>query len=186
MEETRTIEQQTANAILGTGAVTVNVNGKEYELGKPTVATVIMAAQYVAELPEFSVRADSAQIVLSVMKHAGEMKALGKVLSVLILGAERVLQRRRVRPYPEPKNALKRLVNRFLGKKTSMLEVDYLAEQILLSMSPLEMAGYISGRLIAQDINGFFVLTTSLKREGNVIAPTRSEVENQTTQSGQQ
>ena len=186
MAETNSIEKQTADAVLGSGTTTISINGKEYELGKPTVATMIMAAQYVAELPEFSVHADSAQIVLSVMKHAGQMKALGKVLSVLILGAERVLERRRVALYQAPQKSLKSLVNRLLGKKTTMLEVDYLAEQILISMSPVEMAGYISGRLIALDINGFFVLTTSLKREGNILAPTRSEVENRTTLSGQQ
>lgn len=182
----QTIESKTANAILGGDKVTIEVNGKEYELGKPTVATIIMASQYVAELPELSVKADSSHIILSVLRHAEQMKALGKVLSVLILGAERVLERRRVSIYPEPQSPLKSLVNRLFGKKTTMLEVDYLAEQILLSMSPVEMASYISGRLIAQDINGFFVLTTSLKREGDIIAPTKSEVENQTTQYGQQ
>lgn len=187
MEDKQSIEQKTATAILESSEVTININGKEYTLGKPSVATIILAAQYVAELPEFSVRADSAEIVLSVMKYANKMKSLGKVLSVLILGAERVLQHRRVSIYSGQRKSLNSLLNRFFGKKDTMLEVDYLAEQILLSMNPVEMAGYISGRLIAQDINGFFVLTTSLKREGNILAPTNeSEVESKTTQSGQQ
>jgi len=185
----KTVQEKAAEAILGGSSITVDIGGKQYQLGKPSVATIIMAAKYVSQLPELDVKSGASKIVLSVMQNAEQMAVIGKVLSVLILGAERVLQQKRVAIYPDKKKGFKQRLIAFFGKKQeqSMLEVDYLAEQILLHLSPVEIASYVSGRLIAQDINGFFVLTTSLKRQGDILEPTKSsEVDRQTTASGQQ
>lgn len=184
-QNSKTTERKAAEAILGGSKETITIDGNTWQLGKPSVATIIMCSALVSELPDFKqiisepqTEEDYQRHILLVLKEAKDMKVLGKVLSVLILGAKRVKEHRRVTIGSVPRKARHGLLNRLFGKAsdkdTSVEEVDYLAEQILLEFTPIEMAHIISTRLIAQDIEGFFVLTTSLKNDGNLLTPTKS------------
>jgi hypothetical protein len=158
MANKKTIETKTAEAILQSGSETFTVAGQDYEVSKPTVATVIMCSELISQMPE--VRDVQAEyIVHETLRVAKDTKIIGRIAAVLILGAKRVLEHRKV-----------------TVESVEIDETDYIAQNILLEYSPTELEQLITGRLYKLEIGSFFGITTSLA-DANVLKPTRKESE---------
>ncbi len=179
----QTIEQRTARAILETDEETINIGGTQYTYGKPTLATIIMVSELVAELPTFPTQVDSSGVVHAVLQGAKDERVIGKILACLILGAKRIKEKRHV--------TLEAPVQRWwqfwkrTKAATTKLEYDHIAEQALDNLDVSDAVAIISTRLGKLNISGFFALTTSLKTEADILKPTKSGVESQTTAYGQ-
>lgn len=154
----KTIEQQTAEAILQTESKTFTVAGREYEVGKPTVATIIMCSELISQLPEIR-EVSPEDIVNETLRVAKDLSLIGRIAATLMLGAKRVLEHRKIDV-----------------ESVQIEEVEYIAQNILLEYSPSELATLITGRLTKLEIGSFFGITTSLA-EANILKPTRSESE---------
>lgn len=187
-----TIERKTARAILETDQETIRIGNQEYTYGKPTLATIIMVSELVSQLPAFPREVDSSGVIHAVMQGAKDERVIGKILACLILGAKRVKENRQVyMPLENQDTPKKRHRWQFWKRDTSkpigrvLPEIDYVAEQALDNLDVSDAVAIISQRLGRLNISGFFALTTSLKTEANMLSPTKSGVENQTTQYGQ-
>jgi len=158
MNKKQTIENRVAEAILQTGSESFTVAGQQYEVSKPTVATVIMCSELISQLPE--VRDVSPEnIVYETLRIAKDTRIIGRIAATLILGAKRVLEKRKI-----------------TVESVEIDETDYIAQNILLEYSPSELNDLITGRLSKLEIGSFFGITTSLA-EANILKPTRSESE---------
>lgn len=135
-------EKRVADAILQRSQK-VTICGHTYEVAPPTPATLIMASEYIAELPKIDVKGNLVATVLSCAKDA---KALGKVVATLILGAKRINQNRKIRVG--------------LFKKRS--ELEWMSQYLMENMTTRELASVITERLADMQIGDFFGLTTSL------------------------
>ncbi len=172
-----TTEQKVAQTILQTKE-TITIGGKEYQIGKPTVATIIMCSELISQMPEIR-QVGVNEIVVEVLRTARDTKVIGQICATLILGARRVLEIRE-----ERKKAVSHRFS-FLKRKTAHKnEFDALVDDILLNASSKEISDLISGRLVNLDLGSFFALTTSLAM-GNLLRKTKSEVDAETTRSGQ-
>lgn len=164
-----TVEKKVSDAILQTKE-DITIGGKTYKIGKPTVATVIMCSELISRMPAVGqVSAD--KIVFEVLHTAKDMKVLGQICAVLILGAKKVKEIRE----DAQKRTHKRLFS-FLRKTDKPNEFDALSEEILDNASSKEMSELISKRLVDLDIGDFFGVTTSLA-EANLLRPTKREVD---------
>lgn len=162
-----TIEQLTADTILQKGEQTLEVGDKTYQIGKPTVATLIMVSELISQIPEYT---NNDNIVSEVLAKAKDTKVLGKIVATLILGAKRVKEHHKVTK-EIPQNWLLR---RFKPTKVQVIgeEVDVLAEEILDNCSPSELSVITSVTLSNLEIGAFFAITTSLMTT-NVLKPTK-------------
>ena len=142
------------------------IGGKEYTLPKPTVGTIIMVSEILSELPYDIMKDDS--IVQHVFANAKDMKALGRLLAVLLMGAQAVVRA----------EGKRRFSLKFWKNKS---KVDKLADELLLSITPKEFAAVVAELIGNLDIAFFFGTITSLTRV-NVLTPTKAE--SPTTQSG--
>ena len=189
----KTIEQRAARAILETDEETIEIGGKKYTYGKPTLATIIMVSELVSQLPTFPTEVDSSGVVHAVLQGAKDERVIGKILACLILGAKRVKENHYISVTPQITINVRRrwwqfwkpLVTQVRQAQRYVKEVDYIAEQALDNLDVHDAVAIISKRLGKLNISGFFALTTSLKTEANILRPTRSGVVNPTTQSGQ-
>ena len=158
MSNKKTAEQQVAETILQSASETFTVAGKQYEVGKPSVGTVIMCSELISQMPEVrDVQAE--HIVHETLRVAKDMKIVGRIAAVLMLGAKRVLEHRKV-----------------TVESVEIDETDYVAQNILLEYSSTELEQLITGRLYKLEIGSFFGITTSLA-DANVLKPTRKESE---------
>lgn len=158
MANKKIIETKTAEAILQSGSETFTVAGQDYEVSKPTVATVIMCSELISQIPEVR-DVDPENIVYEVLRVAKDTKIIGRIAAVLMLGAKRVLEHRKVSV-----------------ESVEIDETEYVAQNILLEYSPKELEMLITGRLTKLEIGSFFGLTTSLA-EANILKPTKAKSE---------
>lgn len=173
-----TIEHKVAESILQTAKDSITIAGQTYEFGKPTVATVIMCSHLISLIPEVR-QVDPDNIAYEMLRVSKDMNVIGEIAAVLILGAKRVAEHRKVRV-----SARRDDPNASSEETIEIEEKDALAENILLELSVKELSSLITGRLTNLGIGDFFVLTTSLA-EANILKPTRSGVGDETTASGQ-
>ncbi|MCM1079698.1 MAG: hypothetical protein NC344_10195 [Bacteroidales bacterium] len=159
------IEKRTSEAVLQQPAV-IKIGKEEYRMPKPTVGTIIMVSELVSSLP-YSINADE-DILHHVLANARDMKPLGRIVAVLLLGAQAVVAE-------EKKGLSARIFRR--GRRRA----DELAEKVLLELSPREMAEIVAKAIESLDIAFFFGIITSLTRV-NVLMPTKKA--SQTTVSG--
>ena len=145
---------------------TITIGGKEYILPKPTVATIIMASEIISQLPYIFFEDDS--IVQHVFANAKSMKPIGRLLAVLLMGAQAVTK-------AECKS---RFSLKFWKNKS---DVDKLADELLGNITTREFAAVVAELISNLDIAFFFGTITSLTRV-NVLSPTKTE--SPTTQSG--
>lgn len=164
-----TVEKQVSQSILQTKE-DVTIGGKTYKIGRPTVATIIMCSELISRLPAIN-KVGVDKIVFEVLRTAKDMKVLGQICAVLILGAKKVQEIR--------EESQKRTHNRFsfLKRKTDQPnEFDALSRDILLNATSKEISELIQKRLIDLDLGDFFGVTTSLA-EANLLKPTKREVD---------
>lgn len=172
----KTIEQKVAETILERKAEVLTLDGTDYEIAPPTLATIIMTSELVSLLPKINL--ESKDLLNEVLRNARYCRTLGKIAAVLILGAKRVQENRLVTPATpsqEKPGGLKRIfrsARRNASGKKMIREVDYLAQIVLNELSPVTLQAILNRRLIDMQIADFFALTTSLTT-ANQINPTR-------------
>ena len=147
------IEKKTGETILQHGVEWFEIGGRRYAVGKPSVATVIMVSELIGDLPVSDVGVDPVGFVL---RSAKDMRVLGRIGALLILGA-------------------KSLRKGWFGwwRRRSL---DRLSESLLEEWSSGELLELVTDRLGAMDLGSFFVLTTSLA-SANVLRSTSGVVE---------
>lgn len=159
------IERKVADAILEKKVGTLNIDGKQYDIAPPSIATLILVSEIVAGLPIVK-KVDNKQIVYSVLHHAKNFKALGEMAAILILGAKECKR-------SEKKPRFYR-IRHFFGYEYVPTK-DELAEIILQNVRPTVLFDVIIQRLKDMEVSSFFAITTSLS-EANILKPTK-EVE---------
>lgn len=167
-----TIESKTADTILERKKEVV-IGDQTYEVAPPTMATLILVSELVAQLPQ--TKMDPENILTETLRVAKDCAVLGDIIAVLILGEENI--------NPETKPARKHPWWDFLREpeaKTNPREE--LSAKILKSLGPKRTKEIAVEILKGMEIADFFGLTTSLI-EVNLTKMTR-EVE-RTTVSGQ-
>ena len=184
MSENTSIEKRVVDTVLERQTDTLNIDGREYPLAPPTLGTIIMVSELVATLPRFNM--EQQNLLYEIMKEARNCQTLGKIAAVLILGAKRVKENRKVpigrmEEIPAKTGSyFSRIFRSRVRKarsKETIAEVDKLAETVLMEVSPATLQDILSRRLIDMQIADFFALTTSLTTRANQIKPTREVVE---------
>lgn len=174
-----TLEKKVSECILQLSSDTIEIEGHEFEIAPPTPATLIMISALVSELPLVDGRAGN--IMLEVLSTAKDFTILGRICAVFIIGAKRVKENRKVtvssvetrRHWSWRKF---RKVTEDVTVKTTVPEIDWLADKILHEVTNETLVKVIAKRLGMLQIPDFFALTTSLS-EANQLKRTREVVE---------
>lgn len=172
--ENKTIEQQVADVILGREIASIEINGEEYKVAPPSIATLILASEIISTLPitEPIAKDDpekSQKIFREVLKSAKDFKALGELAAVLILGAKGLYEETIIEV------PTRRLFGLLRGKKRISKTIDKrakLAKAIMEGMTPSKLFDLLLNRINGLEIGNFFAITTSLS-EVNILKPTR-------------
>lgn len=157
----KTIEGKVADTLLQRPRV-VTIGQNKYKVNKPTVGTLVLMSELVAQLPNVEFNGNENYISWTI-GNARDGKIVCDVASVLILGS---------------KCSDKRFLNiPFLKKRREKL-----SEKILAEMSPSELSELLITLLKEMEVYDFFDITTFLIK-ANLTRPTREVV---MTASGQQ
>lgn len=185
-----TVESKVVDAILQRKTMDIEIEGMIYPVGPPSVATLLLVSEIISGLKtDIDIHADTPErIVVEVLRTAKDFHALGDIAAILILGAERILEKilvERRRVVLDKGFSFRKL--RTVPVRKELFEIaeekEVLAGQILLHCRSGVLKELITERLKNMEISAFFGLTTSLA-EINMLKPTR-EVEEETTTSGQ-
>lgn len=156
----QTTEQKVARAVLQQG-VQVTVGKRTYTAAPPTVATLILASEYISRLPK--VQLDNNRIAEESLAVARECRIIGDIIAIIILGAKKA-----------GGFGISALVQRYRRRR--------LARTLLLEKTPNELHTLLAHLLKDLQLGDFFGLTTFLTGI-NLIHPTK--VVNETTAFGQ-
>ncbi len=178
METEKTIERKVADAILQQ-PIQVEAGGKIYDVAPPSVATLILASEAAARMPQMKL--DKDRIIEDTLAVARYCRPIGEFAAILILGAKRLKDTREI------EERTPRRVLGFIrcGHRTIKRRVEYdakaeLAERLLEDLSPKDLYQLIARMLQQMQVGDFFGVTTFLT-EINLIRPTKVE---ETTASG--
>ena len=162
-----TIEQRVASAILEKKDTTLDINGKTYEIGDPSVATLILISEIISTLPHVQ-KTEGDKILASVLQHAKDFRPLGDIVAILILGAKGLTKTETI----ETKHFFGLITTK--QQRTINLQAQ-LAQDILENVRPSVLSQIIIKRLLSLEVGDFFGITTSLS-EANILKPTKGEV----------
>lgn len=165
--EQATIESRVAAAILERPTGAIEIDGQEYKVAPPTLATLILVSEIVSTLPIVENTDNMNMRTYSVLHHARNYKALGDIAAVLILGAKAIRE-------DEQKTAKPRHWYSIRRKKRAASRRETLAKAILENVSPSKLFELIIKRLKDNEVGFFFLITTSLS-EANLLKPTKTE-----------
>lgn len=180
MNNYTTVESRVAATILERSS-TIEIDGTTYEIAPPSMATLILISEIISTLPIVE-KVDDNDRIYSALHYAKDFKQLGDIAAVLILGAKNLTEKR------ERIIEKRRFFGLFKSRKKIVETIDRraeLAKSILLNMRPSLLYEVIIARLKQNEITTFFAITTSLNA-ANILKPTKAEVVNSTTASGQQ
>ena len=178
----KSIEKKVADTILQTPEI-LKVGEVEYFIYPPSTATLIMISEIISDMP--TIDEDTDNVLTEVLRVAKDMKVIGKIAAVLILGAKRIKEYNKVvvwRRVEKKKFNFWKMKYETSVEPTSevKLEVDELAEALLDNLSSKQLKDLVSERLTNMSIPDFFGLTASLSA-ANLLKRTR---EAETTVSG--
>lgn len=174
-----TLEKKVTDTILQRSSENLEVEGNVYPIAPPTVATIILISELIAEMPEVDINADN--ILWEVLNKAKNCKAIGKIAATLILGAKRTLEHRTItvdKVVPCRKFSWRKfrwVTNHYRKEQVEVEELEHLSTLILENCSSKVLREVITKRLNDIGIGDFFGLTTSLS-EANLLKRTK-EVE---------
>lgn len=165
-----TIEKRVAETILQQ-PTEIKVGNKTYAVAPPSVATIILVSQYVAQLP--AIKLSDERLIEDILGAAKDCTALGDIAAVLLLGAKNCKQEvERKEQVREPwffgllhrtrEVIVKEVVN-------SQAEV---AKELLETLSATELYALCMQILGTLQLADFFGLTTFLC-EINLTRPTK-------------
>ena len=167
ISDKRTLEQEVADSVLESKGAAITIGGTEYRPAPPTIATIIEISAIVSTIP--TVNKDSDNILYEVLRTAKDMRPLGDIAAVLILGSKRARENRPITKAGEKTEArywswrkFRMVTETKQGEDTTVSERRYLSDAILSEMSPhtlLELVIKLIGNL---QLGDFFELTTSL------------------------
>lgn len=175
--ENKTLEQRVVDTlVLGnlTGN-TLDVGGEAYTFADPTPATIMMVSAEVSKMP--SIDSNTKNILCEVLLKAKDARPIGRIAAILLLGAKRIRQNKKVHfCHQERRWSWRkfRFVNKCV-KCVNQSELDYLTDRILEEVTPETLAKFIGKRIGEMQVGDFFGLTTSLSAI-NMIRATK-EVE---------
>lgn len=172
------IEKKTAEAVLEREQ-DVRVGGRMFSMPQPTLATLIMASELIAELPDF-LKEENATLIEAVMKHTDKLNVIARIAAVFVLGAARIKE-----GYDVPVNVAETVEKRVLWFKRKKVEVrteyvkeiDYIQRLIIETMTPKELGMMLAQCMGFVELKDFFGATVSLSgvnllksREAGMIA----------------
>lgn len=170
--EYTSVESRVASAILERAVTSLEIDGKQYDIAPPTLATLILVSEIVSMLPVVDkTKIEAADRIYSALHNARHYKRIGEIIGVLILGAKNVIEKREIEIKPRRWFGLRR-------RKTEIRNVNRaveLGEQIMLNVRPSLIYELIIKLLQQNEITTFFAITTSLSA-ANIIKPTKEEV----------
>lgn len=161
-----TIESRVAAAILERTTANIEIEGQEYKVAPPTLATLILVSEIVSTLPIVEDTDNNDLRTYSVLHHARNFKALGDIAAILILGAKAIKEEEQQVTKPRHWYSFLR------RKKRAMSRRETLAKVILDNVSPKDLFEIIIKRLKENEVGFFFLITTSLS-EANLLKPTK-------------
>lgn len=156
-----TTEEQVASSILQQKDQTIEIGGKTYRFGKPSVATIIMVSGLISRLPDVNTDITDAELTEEVLRTAKHSKVLGEIVATLILGAKRVMEIRESKGHwwQRRKN-----------------EYDRLSRDVLLECDAKELSKLVIENLTNLHLGNFFAITASLAG-ANATKPTKDEAD---------
>lgn len=165
--ETRTVEQRVASAILERKLASIEIDGVTYDIAPPSVGTLILVSELASTLPVIP-NVEHDKQVYAVLRFAKDYRAIADIAATLILGANNLTR-------TEEKTLTER--KWWLFKRTRKVSVTIdaraeLADKILRYVSPSTMFKVIVKRLEDMEVGYFFGITTSLN-EVNILKPTK-------------
>lgn len=172
------IETRVAQTILQKPEEMV-IGGKTYTIAPPSVATLILASEIIAQLPQ--IQLDPEKVVEETLSIAKDCRVLGDLLATLILGAKHIndkverLERQRKR----------HLWGLFYTTRTITINEtakEALSRELLENITPRDLNNSVAKIINMMQVGDFFGLTTFLT-EINLMRPTK--VETEPTASGQ-
>lgn len=169
--ETKTLEQQVADTILQHRTTSLEIEGRTYEIPAPTPATIMMVSAEVHRMPKIS--QNPASILSEALLTAKDCGAVGRIAAILVLGAKRINENRKVVRGESRKWSWRKF--RFITTQETESELDFVARHIMEELTPATLNETITKRLVEMQVGDFFGLTTSLSAV-NILARTR-EVE---------
>lgn len=155
-----TVEQQVASAILQKEDQVIEVGGRKYYFGKPSVATIIEISALISRLPDVRTDIKDSDISVEVLRVAKDSKVLGEIVAMLILGAKKVKEEKGRRWWNFKRRS----------------DFSFLSENILLELDAAELSSIIIENLTNLRLGNFFAITASLAG-ANAIKPTKDEAE---------
>lgn len=172
------IESKISRTILELPASEIDIDGVVYPVSPPSLATLILVSEIVADIPVVNGETDN--ITSEVLRVAKDFKLLGDIAAVVILGAERIKEKHIV--------SIKRFKTKekfsFIKMRKVLTRVEYveykeerfvLAERIIDTCRPSLINHVIVKRFKEMEVSDFFGLITSLY-DVNLLKPTREVI----------
>ena len=157
------LEKKVADAILERPSESLTIDGVEYPIAPPSPATLILVSELVAEIPDVKVAGEN--LMQEMLRTARDMKPVGKIAAVLILGAKRIREGRMVTHHVNTGRrrwSWRRLRMVDATRKVTESELDWLSTKILEEVTPKTLTKVVSKRLGNMEMADFFGLTVSL------------------------
>ena len=154
-----TTEKRVADALLQREQE-ITLSGRVYKVAPPSMATLILVSECLAELPDelFSATGDDANLTIEALRSARYARPIGKAIATLVLGAKRIRR----------DAFLSRCIH--WVRRTSKL--DCLAQKVLESHPPSELSSVFLQLVSRMEVGDFFALTAFLQGL-RVTRPTR-------------
>jgi len=166
----KTIESKAAATILQRPNE-ITVGNKTYQVAPPSPATLILVSELVSQMPQINL--DESDIISESLRVAKDCRVIGDIIAVLILGAQNLLQTKRV---------IKRVWLIFPKYETIIVDRQKeLATEVLYDLRPIELNAIVQKLMVMMELSFFFSLTTFLIGI-NLLKVTKDPG---TTQSGQ-
>lgn len=161
-----TTEKKVADALLQREQE-ITLSGKVYKVAPPSMATLILVSERLAELPDelFSATGDDENLTIEALRSARYARPIGKAIATLILGAKRIRR--------------DNLLSWWLRWLKQASRLDSVALKVLESYPPSELSSVFLQLVSRMEVGDFFALTAFLQGL-RVTQPTREAGDNQT------
>jgi len=144
-----TIEKLTADTILQ-NTQKITVNGREYKVAPPTVATLIEVSKYISQTPEMKVD-ENGNVLTEVLAYAKDCGCFGDIAAILILGKKNLVTEKKYLfgLYRREVNNQKKLANEIIDN----LSPEELNELIMEIFKTMKVAFFFSISIFLQNVN---------------------------------
>lgn len=164
--ENETLEKAVADAILERASDSITIEGHKFDIAPPTPATLILISELVSTMP--TVNKNASNVLYEVLGTAKDLRVIGKIVATLILGAKRIRENRKIEAVETVKtrrwswHKFRHVEKETAKARTSLSEVDWLADKLLYEVTPQTLLQVTAKRLGQMQLADFFALTTSL------------------------